>query len=123
MKNLFPTTKRELFTRCCDGLATSDELHAMYDTEKEVSYRVFAQNTDLDAIAEQLGYVKGRHAKGLRLRDDYAVRFYRAVFRGVPCYYMDWSAIDHIFLTSTESDAMHEAYEASARRTSRGTRF
>ena len=90
--------KRSLYTRCCDGIATSDELHDMYDREREISYRTFARHVDAAEVAALLGYAHGRHAEGLRLSDDRCVRFYRSTFKGEPCYYMDWSSIDHIYL-------------------------
>jgi hypothetical protein len=90
--------KRVLFTRCCDGVATSEELHDMYAKEREVSVRTFAKHVDLRTVAESLGYAYGRHASGLRISKDWAVRFYKSVFRGEPCYYMDWSCIDHVYL-------------------------
>lgn len=90
--------RAELYTRCCDGDATAEELFAMYDSEREVKYSTFARKTSIAEIARELGYAVGRAAKGLRIADDYAVRFYKAKFRGVPVYYMDWSSIDHVFV-------------------------
>jgi hypothetical protein len=93
-----PLTKRALYTRCCDGVATSDQLHDMYDKEREVTLRTFAKHVDIRPIAEAMGYEYGPRVKGLRLANDWAVRFYKSKFCGQPCYYMDHSAIDHIFL-------------------------
>ncbi len=93
-----PRAKRSLFTRCCDGEASSEMLHDMYDREREITLRTFALHVNIVPFAQEMGYAHGRHAKGLRLAKDWAVRFYKSVYRGEPCYYMDHSAIDHIFL-------------------------
>ena len=90
--------KRTLFTRCCDGVATSEQLHEMYDREREITLRTFARHVDIRPIAEDMGYQYGPRVKGLRLSKDWAVRFYKSTFCGQPCYYMDHSAIDHVFL-------------------------
>lgn len=90
--------KRTLFTRCCDGIATSEQLHEMYDREREITLRTFARHVDIRPIAEDMGYQYGPRVKGLRLSKDWAVRFYKSTFCGQPCYYMDHSAIDHVFL-------------------------
>lgn len=97
--------KRILFTRCCDGDATSDELHEMYDVEREISYRTFAKHVDIVPLEVGMKYAVGRE-KGLRLSQDWAVRFYRSKFRGQPCYYMDHSAIDHIFVFPEQFSAL-----------------
>jgi len=97
--------KRILFTRCCDGDATAEELHAMTDRAIEITYRTFAKHVDVESIASSMGYAVGR-AKGLRLSDDWAVHFHRSKFRGVPCYYMDHSRIEHIFVFPEQFKAL-----------------
>lgn len=90
--------KRVLYTRCCDGDATYEELHSMYDRNRAITFRTFAKHVDVQPIAEALGYAFDRNARGLRLSKDWAVRFHKSVFKGQPCYYLVWSAIDHIFM-------------------------
>jgi hypothetical protein len=51
----------------------------------------------LDDWAEAHGYLVGR-GRGLRLRHDYAVRYYKSTYDGKPCIDVDWSAIDNIFV-------------------------
>lgn len=89
--------KLQLVARCNDGRATLAELESLYDHDFEITYETFAKHVDVRAVAEMLGYAYGRHAEGLRLSDDYAVKFYRSKFRGKVCYHLDWSSIDHIF--------------------------
>jgi hypothetical protein len=90
--------KRQLYTRCCDGIATAEQLRQMYDDGREISFRTFAAQVDLTPMHGDLGYASGRHAKGLRLKDDFLVRYFKSKFCGQPCYYMVHSAIDHVFL-------------------------
>ena len=89
--------KRPLYTRCCDGIATADELHEMTGQGREISYATFIKHADVSEFIEQHGYARNCK-KGLTLQKDWAVRFHRSKFKGQVCYYMDWSAIEHIFL-------------------------
>ena len=100
--------KAVLYTRCCDGDATSEELHEMYDQEREITFTTFSRRVDIRPIAKDLGYVSGRHAQGLRMQNDRCVRFFRSKFRGENCYYMDWSCIDHIFVTSSQGQRLRQ---------------
>lgn len=74
-------------------------IEEMEDAAREVSRRTFLKHVDpedrlkLECI---LGYAK--HPKhGLTMAADYAVRYYRAKFKGELCYYVDWSSIFYIF--------------------------
>lgn len=89
--------RRTLYTRCCDGIASADQLREMYDGGREITFRTFALHTDISSMLGELGYATGR-SRGLRLQDDMLVRYFKSAFRGQPCYYMVHSAIDHIFL-------------------------
>jgi hypothetical protein len=88
--------KLQLIAQCNDGRATVEELEYLYDHDMQITFETFARYVDIAAISAMLGYSFGRQ-RGLKLRDDYAVQFYRSKFRGKPCYHLDWSDIDHIF--------------------------
>lgn len=42
---------------------------------------------------------------GLKLRNDYHVRYYKSRFNGKPCIDVDWSAIDHIFVKEDNAES------------------
>lgn len=90
-------TKLPLVARCIEIPSEHvDDLFALYAAERLVTFTTFARHCDWKPFARNHGYAIGRQ-KGLHLKDDRCVRFYRSVWRGSPCYYMDWSAIDHIY--------------------------
>lgn len=67
----------------------------MVDLARQITYRTFKKYLDTDSfkdICEQLGY--DRH---LTLKRDYAVLFYKSQYRGRPCVYLCWSAIEYVF--------------------------
>lgn len=91
--------KRFTFHTTCVG-STAELIHAMQDRAREVSWRTFRRHcAGLDEIARTLGYShpKARDG-GLHLCKDWAVSFYRSRYDGQPCYYMDHSRIEHIWL-------------------------
>jgi hypothetical protein len=90
--------KRLLYTRCCDGIATAEQLRQMYDDSLEITFKTFAVHADIKPMLGDMGYATGRNEKGLRLENDFLVRYFKSKFLGQPCYYMVHSAIDHIFL-------------------------
>lgn len=93
--------KLPLIAQCNNGTATLAELEDLYEHDREITYRTFAKYVDIKDLSERLGYVWGRHAKGLRLSKDWHVQYYRSEFRGKVCYHLDWSSIDHIFQERT----------------------
>lgn len=95
--------KLELVTRCCDDQVTGDEIIEMCEKGREITYRTFAKHVNVEALAKNMGYAYGRQEQGLRLSADYAVHFFRSVIRGLPCYYMDWSRIEHIFMCKEDA--------------------
>lgn len=100
-----PIEKMHLYTRCCDGLATVEELEALYEKDRPISYRTFARRVNVEQLSKLLGYTFRRGQPGVRLETDYAVHFFSSKFKGKRCYHLEWSRIDHIFLTSTDMKA------------------
>jgi hypothetical protein len=88
--------KAPLIARCNDGTATLNELYYLYDHDRQISFRTFAEHVDIKELSLMYGYAYG-HEKGLHLKKDWAVRFYKSRFRGKRCYHMVWSEIDHIY--------------------------
>ena len=43
-----------------------------------------------------MSYATGSQ-RGLHLKDDWAVHFYRSRYDGAPCYYIEHSLIEHIW--------------------------
>lgn len=50
-----------------------------------------------DQWARQQGYAVGSE-RGLHLKDDGCVRYYRSTFRDKPCYYIDWSSYQYVWV-------------------------
>lgn len=95
-----PDNKFHLYIRCIDaqGAAHVDRLNTMTEAGREISSNTFFRHVRLQDASEQLGYDYGPGQRGLHLKKDRCVRFFRSKWQGRRCYYMVWSAIEHVFL-------------------------
>lgn len=74
-------------------------LEEMEDAAVEIKYSTARRHLGhlLSDWAQSHGYIVGR-GRGLRLKQDYRVRYYKSTYAGKPCIDIDWSAIDNIFV-------------------------
>jgi hypothetical protein len=76
-----------------------DDLNAMISAGQEITRETFLKNVDpeeMRQLEEQLGYERDPR-KGLTMKKDWAVSYYRSTVRGCPAVYFVWSAIEHVF--------------------------
>ncbi|MBG6082986.1 hypothetical protein [Rubrivivax gelatinosus] len=98
-------TKFEFLTTCVEVPTEQvDHLFQMMEMARAVSVSTFRRHTNWKPVARSLGYAVGRHAKGLRMEQDYHLGFYRSTWKGAPCYYLDHSRIEHIFVQPAGAD-------------------
>lgn len=71
-------------------------INAMVDEAREVTLRTFRKRCDTLDWERLLGYERAGRG-GLPLSRDWHVAYYKSRYRGMPCYYAVWSAIEHIF--------------------------
>lgn len=91
------SSKFILATRCVE--ANGDDITEMVDSARQITIETFKRHCNWRPIAARLGYNTAPRAKsGLRIETDPYVSFFKSVYRGHPCYYMDWSRIEHVFL-------------------------
>lgn len=85
------------FTYLTDCVSSDGpSITAMVDAARKVSLRTFRQHCDCAAWEQSIGYERDpRH--GLTLNKDRFVKFYKSRYRGTPCYFAVWSAIEYVF--------------------------
>ena len=81
------------YLTCCVS-STAEKIDAMVERAKEITCQTFMKRVDIDV--EGFGYVKS--GKGLRLKNDWAVSFWKSIYCGKPCYYMCHSCIEYIYV-------------------------
>lgn len=101
LEDNFPPVKRRLlrYSSNCTQSRGSD-IQDLEDNSREITRQTFLGYVDKLSLKElelSLGYAA--HPKqGLTMAGDFHVRYYRGVFRGKPSVWIDWSAINFIFL-------------------------
>lgn len=89
------TARRFHYHTCCVNARAAD-IDAMVEAATRVKYDAVYRNcAGLLDWAKHMGY--GRDGFGLHLKDDYAVQFYKSMFRGKRCYFIDHSSIEYIW--------------------------
>lgn len=74
--------------------ADADSIQAMVEESHEISWRACWKNVDRREVHEMLGYTGS-----LTLEKDWAVpKPRRSQFRGRRCIFIEWSAIEYIFV-------------------------
>jgi hypothetical protein len=86
----------ELVAKCNNDTATLNELQYLYEHDLQITFKTFSKHVPIGLASEVANYAVGSQ-RGLHLRRDWAVRFYRSKFRGKRCWHMVWSEIDHIY--------------------------
>lgn len=84
------------FETTCVG-ARGKDINAMRDKARPITYRTMRQHCgDLKQVAMSLGYEHNTR-KGLTLKEDGYVRYYKSTYLSRPCYFLEWSGIEHIW--------------------------
>ena len=84
------------FITNCVNSGSGEAITDMVDKSKEIKFRTFFKKVSLKELASMLGYEIDPR-KGLTLKNDYHVGYYKSVYRCKACYYVTWSAIEYIF--------------------------
>lgn len=86
--------ERFAYTTNCVS-ANGADITAMKDSSREITRKTFLKYIDkshLDTLENDLGY-----DKHLRMSQDWHVSYYKGTYRGKPCVYFVWSAIEYVF--------------------------
>ena len=88
--------KRYRFETTCVS-STAEKINAMTERARPVTLATLRRRCqDLPEWERYMSYATGSQ-KGLHLKDDRAVHFYKSRYDGAPCYYIDHSSIEHIW--------------------------
>ena len=75
----------------------ADAVNNMTDKAVQVSLNTMRRRcAKINEWAKNYGYAIGRE-NGLHLKNDWHVRYYRSVYEGKTCYYIDWSGYQFIW--------------------------
>lgn len=89
------------YVTCCVAMPMSevDDLTAMIDRNKQITYRTALRRIGVDAMSRIFpDYDWRRRPHYLTMPRDWHVSYHRSEFRGNPCVYVRHSAIEYIFV-------------------------
>lgn len=75
---------------CGDGPA----INRMKDLATPISYDTFRKRVSISEVSKMLGYSRD----SLTLKNDWHVAYFRSFYKGQPCYFLVWSAIEYIYV-------------------------
>lgn len=83
----------------CTMRENAPYLEDMYEDGTEISFTELVQALGKDLLAETFPQFDwSDHPTDLTMENDYAVSYYRSTFNGHPCYYVQESGIESIFV-------------------------
>ena len=85
---------------CCVN-STAELIHALVDDAEDIEYEEFRDavgGEEVDKFAADMKYDTGDETGGLRLEDDWHVSYHKSKYGGEPCYYLQHSGIEYIWL-------------------------
>ncbi len=90
------------YAGCCVN-ADAEAISQMQEQAQEVTYATVRGRLKcaLRDWAASMGYVTVPHERGLRLKNDWHVRYYRSRYCGTPCYYIVHSATEYVFTANS----------------------
>jgi len=81
------TTKVKFILETTCVSANGDDIIDMVDAAREIKVGTFLKRVEIDPMEF-----------GVDLRKDWHVHFYKSKYKGKPCYFMDHSSIEHVYV-------------------------
>ena len=95
----FDKESYEYFISCINS--TAEKIDAMMNTAEEISYSKLQSVIGRQRLKEIFSLYAWGKEKGLRMKDDFAVSYYRGIYDGSPAYIVQHSAIEYVFTGKT----------------------
>lgn len=102
--------KRYTYLCCCVD-STAAKVNALVEAAAEIAYTTFVRHCDPYECGVLKDYARDRR-RGLTLRNDWAVTYHRSVYAGVPCYYVQHSRIEFIWVRRADAARLRAAGES-----------
>jgi hypothetical protein len=84
---------KKQYLTCC-VYSTAEKINNMVDNARQISFKTFMKHAEL-ADTEFFHIYAWGQQRGLHLKDDWAVSYYKGKYEGQPCVYMCHSAIEY----------------------------
>jgi hypothetical protein len=97
--------KKYSYIGCCVDLP-GERISDMVDRARDITYRTFMGHVDRERVATLFSYYDwpGRpQESGLTLKRDWHVSYHKSHYRGLPCYFLQHSGIEYVFVAPKEA--------------------
>lgn len=87
------------YSRCVEWPIPVEDLQTIVDNNVDITRETFLRHVDPREMLRQeqaCGYERDPR-RGLTMKKDYHVSYYRSTLYGSPVYYFCWSAIEYVF--------------------------
>lgn len=80
--------------------AKAEDIDKMLEKARQISYKTFLRYVDIDELQDLFPVYAWRNGISnlLRLKDDYAVFYYKSIYRGEKCVFVEHSRVDYVFV-------------------------
>ena len=89
---------KKYYTNCT--VSGGEDIVEMVDNAVEITLATFVRHTENNSrneLLRHLGYAIGAE-RGLHIKDDWHVSYWKGYYQGNPCVYLYHSAIEYIFI-------------------------
>jgi len=84
---------------CRDPLIPTEEMIKAVDEATEITWETFRRNINLDDLKALMPGLYSWTGRGLHIKNDPCVSFWKTKMRGFVCYFISWSSIEFFFTT------------------------
>ena len=93
-------------TSCVNS--TAEAINSMTEQATDVTLATLRRHcVGLREWEEAMKYDVGNQRGGLRLKNDWAVNFHKSIYEGKPCYYIQHSRIEYIWVKKDKKTKCH----------------
>lgn len=101
--------KPYVYLTCCVD-STADKITDMVNAAVDVTYNTFRRRCD-PQTCDVLRHYERDSRKGLTLKNDSMVTYHASYYAGVPCYFVQHSRIEFIWVRREDADRLRAAGE------------
>ena len=92
---------QHIYNYCASCIsASANDIDDMVDNATQISYNTFIKYVSIEDLKSMFTVYAWGNKKGLKLKDDYAVSYYKSKYKGQPCLYIRHSSIEYVFCRS-----------------------
>jgi hypothetical protein len=103
------------WTDCVSSVGELIDEMRDHEDEQEVTYDTMLRHADglLDWAVDHNFERRSTSGHGLTLKNDWSVSYHRSLYCNVPCYYLVWSGIEHIWIRKGFEEEVQDCEEAA----------